>query len=56
MESMARLRDALERIERVIAVFCGHVHRGTAGWVGRVPASVVPCIATTLRKGEYPRR
>jgi 3',5'-cyclic AMP phosphodiesterase CpdA len=54
MESMALLHDALQRSERVIAVFCGHVHRGTTGWVGRIPASVVPCIATTLRKGEYP--
>jgi hypothetical protein len=38
----------------VIAVFSGHVHRGTAGHVGSIPVIVVPCIATTLRKGEYP--
>jgi 3',5'-cyclic-AMP phosphodiesterase len=54
MESMARLRDALQHSGRVVAIFSGHVHRGTAGQVGRIPASVVPCIATTLRKGEYP--
>jgi 3',5'-cyclic-AMP phosphodiesterase len=54
MESMSRLRDALQHSGRVVAIFSGHVHRGTAGQVGRVPASVVPCIATTLRKGEYP--
>jgi hypothetical protein len=40
----------------VIAVLSGHVHRGTAGYVGRIPAIVAPCIATTLRKGEYPAR
>jgi 3',5'-cyclic AMP phosphodiesterase CpdA len=54
MESMTRLREALQRCERVIGVFSGHVHRGTSGQIGRIPASVVPCIATTLRKGEYP--
>ena len=54
MESMSRLRDALQRCERIIAVFSGHVHRAAAGEIGRIPASVVPCIATTLRKGDYP--
>jgi hypothetical protein len=55
-ESMSRLRDALQRSERVIAVFSGHVHRAAAGHVGRIPARVVPCIATALRKGDYPPR
>jgi len=54
MESMLRLREALQHCERIIAVFCGHVHRAAAGQIGRTPASVVPCIATTLRKGDYP--
>src|SRR6185437_9054174 len=39
---------------RVVAVFSGHVHRAAAGQVGSIPATVVQCIATTLRKGEYP--
>jgi 3',5'-cyclic AMP phosphodiesterase CpdA len=52
--SMSRLRDALQRSGRVVVVFSGHVHRAAAGHVGSIPASVVPCIATTLRKGEYP--
>lgn len=55
-EMMERLRQALLHSGRVIAVFSGHVHRGTAGHVGSVSAIVVPCIATTLRKGEYPAR
>jgi 3',5'-cyclic-AMP phosphodiesterase len=54
MDSMARLRDALQRSGRVVAVFSGHVHRAAAGQIGCIPARVVPCIATTLRKGEYP--
>ena len=54
MESTSRLREVLQRCKRIIAVFSGHVHRGTSGQVGRIPASVMPCIATTLRKGEYP--
>ena len=54
MESMLRLRDVLQRCGRVVAVFSGHVHRAATGQVGRIPASVAPCIATTLRKGEYP--
>jgi len=53
-EVMARLQQALQHSGRVVAVFSGHVHRGTAGHVGIIPATVMPCIATTLRKGEYP--
>lgn len=53
-EMMARLRQVLQHSDRVVAVFCGHVHRGTAGQVARIPATVMPCIATTLRRGEYP--
>lgn len=53
-EMMARLRRGLQHSGRVVAVFSGHVHRGTAGHVGSITALVAPCIATTLRKGEYP--
>lgn len=53
-EMMERLSQALQHSGRVAAVFSGHVHRGTTGHVGSIPASVAPCIATTLRKGEYP--
>jgi 3',5'-cyclic AMP phosphodiesterase CpdA len=53
-EIMDRLRQALQHSGRVVAVFSGHVHRGTAGHVGRIPATVMPSIATALRKGEYP--
>jgi 3',5'-cyclic-AMP phosphodiesterase len=52
--SMTLLREALQHCGRVVAIFSGHVHRGAAGQVGRIPATVVPCVATTLRKGEYP--
>jgi hypothetical protein len=38
----------------VAAVFSGHVHRATEGRVGKIPAIVVPCIATPLRKGAFP--
>jgi Icc protein len=53
-EIMSRLRQALQHSGRVIGVFSGHVHRAVAGCVGSIPATVVPCIATTLRQGEYP--
>jgi len=53
-EMLERLRQALQHSGRVVAVFSGHVHRGTAGHVGTIPATVMPCIATPLRKGEYP--
>ena len=53
-ETMQRLRRALQHSGRVVAVISGHVHRGTAGVVGNIPATVMPSIATTLRKGEYP--
>lgn len=54
VEAMSRLRAALQHSGRVIAVFSGHVHRGTAGHVGSIPATVMPSIATTMRYGEYP--
>jgi 3',5'-cyclic AMP phosphodiesterase CpdA len=53
-EIMSRLRRALQHSGRVVAVFSGHVHRAAAGHVEGIPATVMPCIATTLRKGEYP--
>ena len=53
-EIMSRLRRALQHSGGVVAVFSGHVHRAAAGLVGSIPATVVQCIATTLRRGEYP--
>ncbi|MGB6536676.1 MAG: metallophosphoesterase [Xanthobacteraceae bacterium] len=54
LEAMARLRETLQHRGRVVAVFSGHVHRAAAGYVGRIRATVTQCIATTLRRGEYP--
>ena len=54
-EGMARLCAALQRSRRIVGVFSGHVHRAASGQIGPIPASVVPCIATTLRKGDYPQ-
>ncbi len=51
---MSGLRCAMQHSGRVIAVFSGHVHRGTAGHVENIPATVMPSIATSLRKGDYP--
>ena len=53
-EAMATLQGALERSARVVAVFCGHVHRSTCGRIGSIPVMVAPCTATTLRKGDFP--
>lgn len=53
-QMMEHLRTALQHSERVVAVFSGHVHRGTSGYVGNIRASVMPSVATSLRKGEYP--
>jgi len=53
-DMMQRLREALQHSKRVAGVFSGHVHRGTSGQIGRIPASVMPSVATNLRKGEYP--
>ena len=53
-EGMSRLQQALQHGGRVVGIFSGHVHRSTTGLVGTVPAAVVPAIATTLRKGDYP--
>jgi len=47
-ETMATLSQALQRSGRVVAVISGHVHRGTAGQVGSIPATVMPSIATTI--------
>jgi 3',5'-cyclic AMP phosphodiesterase CpdA len=55
-DMMTRLRQALRYSGRVVGVFSGHVHRAAEGDVAGIPCSVVQCIATTLRKGEYPPR
>jgi len=49
-----RLRRALHHSDRIVAVFTGHVHRAVSGDVAGIPASAMPSIATSLRKGEYP--
>lgn len=53
-EAMTRFAEALQHTDRVIAVFSGHVHRAAEGHVGKIPVIVMPCIATSLRKGDYP--
>ena len=53
-EMMMRLRQAAQHSNRVIAIFSGHVHRSTVGYVASIPVSVMPSIATTLRWGNYP--
>lgn len=53
-QAMARLRRALQHAGRVVGVFSGHVHRAASGRVGVIPATVVPCTATTRRYGDYP--
>jgi Icc protein len=53
-EMMEKLRQVVQQSGRVAAVVSGHVHRGTAGRIGTIPATVMPSIATTLRKGDYP--
>jgi len=53
-QTMSRLRSALRRSGRVVAIFSGHVHRAVSGDVSGIPATVMPAIATTLRHGRYP--
>ena len=53
-DTLLELRRALQHSGRVIAIFSGHVHRAATGNVEGIPATVMPCIATTLRKGDYP--
>ena len=53
-DAMTRLAEALQHSDRIVGLFSGHVHRPAEGRVGKVPAIVMPCIATTLRKGDYP--
>ena len=54
LSAMARMAAALQEPGRVIALFCGHVHRPTFGRVGAIPAAVMPSVATSLRYGDYP--
>lgn len=53
-ETMEALSSAIQRSGRVTAVFCGHVHRQYISHVGTIPATVMTCVATPLRKGDYP--
>jgi 3',5'-cyclic AMP phosphodiesterase CpdA len=53
-EVMSTLCRALQRSGRVVGIFSGHVHRAAGGHVGSIPAMVMQCVATTLRRGNYP--
>lgn len=53
-ETMEEFAGTLQRSNRVAGIFSGHVHRAAKGQVGKIPVVVVPCIATTLRYGDYP--
>jgi len=54
--TMSRLREGLQHCQRIVGVFSGHVHRPATGHVGTIRASVGPCTATPLRRGDYPNR
>ena len=56
LDALDRVRGALQHSKHVAGIFSGHVHRATRGFVGTIPASIVQCVATPLRKGEYPDR
>jgi len=51
---MEALAAALQRPGQVAGIFCGHVHRAFKSHAGKIPAIVMPSIATTLRYGDYP--
>jgi 3',5'-cyclic-AMP phosphodiesterase len=53
---MEKLREALQASGHITGIFCGHVHRPTQGQVGNIPAVVATCVATALRKGDYPAK
>lgn len=53
-EAAAEITDVLSRHKQVIRVLCGHAHRFGTAWLGDVEASTQPCLATELRKGDYP--
>ena len=55
LDTMSNLRKTIIQSQRVIAIFCGHVHRSTSGTVGKIPVTVMSAVATTLRKGKYPQ-
>ncbi len=54
LDSMANLCDLLQRSDRVISIFCGHVHRSTTGWIENIPINVATAVATQLRWGDFP--
>jgi len=54
LDVMESLCAEMKRYANIIALFSGHVHRGAFGRVGNIPATIMPCIATSLRRGEYP--
>ncbi len=47
-----KLAELLSRFTNVQGVYCGHVHRNVEGNIGKLPVSVLSCMATDLRKGK----
>lgn len=54
-DAMSNLRQALVNCGRVVGVFCGHVHRQAEGNIENIPVKVMTAVATTLRRGAYPK-
>jgi len=54
LNAMADLCQTLQRSDRVISIFCGHVHRSTTGQIANIPVTVATAVATQIRWGNYP--
>jgi Icc protein len=54
LHAMQALGQELMRSGRVIQLVCGHVHRPYVGHIGSIPVTIATCVATALRRGDYP--
>ncbi|MBT6098010.1 MAG: hypothetical protein HOH05_06505 [Marinovum sp.] len=54
LDAMEGLCDTLQHSDRVISIFCGHVHRSTTAQIANIPVTVTTAIATQIRWGDYP--
>ena len=56
LNTIAGVRFILQLSDRVISIFCGHIHRSTTGHIAKIPVMVATAVGTLICWGDYPKQ
>ncbi len=51
-QEVEQFHALLARYDRILGIYCGHIHRNAEATVGGIPIQAITCMACDLRKGE----